>query len=150
MEPSLNLYTLYKYINKFPIKSPWTFKKNGKFTKIVPSTNLIASTVTGLKLPIAFVDFWDFSEINATVFCNYCNLSSTVFGHSLTTPSRGWEPNTLKALMDWLSFPGVTHRTTACWPIRVLYSSMVAFSFLYLIEKFTLFQFWQTFYILHF
>lgn len=59
------------------------------------------------------------------------NLSSAVFGHSLTTPSRGWEPNTLKALMDWLSFPGVTHRTTACWPIRVLYSSMVAFSFLY-------------------
>jgi hypothetical protein len=47
----------------------------------------------------------------------------------LTTFSKGWDPNTLYELR-LMALDGVQHKTTACWPTRVVYSSIQAFSFL--------------------
>lgn len=50
-----------------------------------------------------------------------------------TTLSKGRAPKTLKL---FCALPGVTIRTTACWPTRVVYSSIVCFNFLFKTNKY--------------
>ena len=52
------------------------------------------------------------------------------YGTTLTTDSRGCDPNTLNDEPDCEFLPGVQHNTIACCPTRVVYSSNVLLSFL--------------------
>lgn len=72
----------------------------------------------------------DGSSFRAGGVCNInADSSSCVnrFLQFLSTSSNGLAPNTLKL---FCVLPGVIIKTTACWPTRTVYSSIVALNFL--------------------